>query len=225
MLDFNVTAPRHQMVEQQIRAGGVLDPAVLAVFDEIPRHTFVSDTFQKLAYADCEIPLDHGEMMLTPAFQARLASALNLAGTERILEIGTGSGYLTACLACLSREITTVDLHPDFIQAAKQRHQALALPHPVRYLAADGHTLPAELKDERFDAIALTGSLYRPEPSFYEALEADGRLFMVLGSDLVQSAHLIRRLGDSSSFEETRLFETRIPPLKNVPKPPEFRFS
>ncbi len=213
------------MVEQQIRAGGVLDPAVLAVFDEIPRQIFVPDTFQKLAYADCEIPLDHGEAMLTPSFQARLAQALGLVGRERILEIGTGSGYLTACLACLGRELTTVDLHPDFIQAAKQRHQALGLRQPIRYLAADGHALPAPLLEERFDAIALTGSLYLPETSFYKALEVDGRLFMVLGTNLVQSARLIRRLGDSASFEETRLFETRIPPLKNAPQPPDFRFS
>ncbi len=225
MLDFNSAALRHQMVEQQIRASGVLDPTVLAVFDEIPRHAFVPDPFQKLAYADCEIPLDHGESMLTPIFQARLASALDLDRTERILEIGTGSGYLTACLACLGAEVTTIDLHPDFIKAAEQRHQTLGLPHPVRYLAADGHRFPEELKDERFDAIALTGSLYLSEPSFYKALEPDGHLFMVLGTDLVQSARRIRRLGDSFSFEETRLFETRIPQLKNAPKPSEFQFS
>jgi protein-L-isoaspartate(D-aspartate) O-methyltransferase len=225
MLDFNFAGFRHQMVEQQIRADGVLDPAVLAVFDEIPRHAFVPEAFQQLAYADCEIPLDHGESMLTPAVQARLVSALNLDRTGRILEIGTGSGYLTACLACLGGEVTSVDLYPDFIAAARQRLLALKLPHPIRYLVADSHTFPPELKDERFDAIAITGALYLPEPSFSGALEPDGRLFMVLGTDRLQTAHRIRRLGNSHAFEDTRLFETRIPPLKNAPKPPEFSFS
>ncbi|MEQ8207855.1 MAG: protein-L-isoaspartate O-methyltransferase, partial [Woeseia sp.] len=112
-------AARLQMVEQQIRTWDVSAAPLLNLLNELPRHRFVPREFADLAYADTEIPLSHGELMMRPAVEGRLLQAMEIGAQDRILEIGTGSGYLTACMACLGGEVVSVDLHADFIECAK----------------------------------------------------------------------------------------------------------
>ena len=118
---MNTDFARQQMIEQQVRAWDVLDVTVLNALKEVPRERFVSEDFAPLAFSDSEIPIGHGQMMMTPTIEGRVLQALGLAGGERVLEIGTGSGFLTAVLATLSTHVTSIDIYDDFLDAAKGR--------------------------------------------------------------------------------------------------------
>lgn len=224
MLDFSSETAREQMIEQQIRATGVLAPQILALFRKVPREQFVPEAFATLAWADCEIPIGHDESMMSPMIEGQLLDSLAIRPAERILEIGTGSGFLTACLASLGSHVTTLDLHTDFIDQAQRRHRDLGLPSPIDYRTEDGHRLPASLHNERFDIIVLSGSLHVPEPSFSQALAPGGRLWVVIGTGPIQKAHRIERAG-GSSYNDRVLFETRLKPLTHAPKPTGFSWS
>lgn len=223
MLDFHTDSAREQMIQQQIRAAGVLNPRTLSVLREVARETFVPEGYETLAFADCEIPIGHGESMLAPMIEARCLDALDIRPSDRILEIGTGSGYFTACLAKLGRAVVTVDLHADFVDQARERHHHLSGLAPIVYLVEDGHRIPDSLRDEHFDVIVLTGSLYLPEPSFSAALAPDGRLWVAIGTGPVQDVHRIERVGNLTTDDRV-LFETRLTPLTHAPRPPGFHF-
>ncbi|EQD54412.1 Protein-L-isoaspartate(D-aspartate) O-methyltransferase, partial [mine drainage metagenome] len=224
VLDFQADTARRQMIEQQIRAVGVLTPQTLAIFRDVPREDFVPVAYRTLAFADCEIPIGYGESMLSPQIEAQCLDALDVRSTDQILEIGTGSGFLTACLARLGCGVITLDLHADFVDQARLRHQHLTGLAPIDYRVEDGHRLPDSLREERFDVIVLTGSLYVPEPSFHQALTPGGRLWVVTGMGPIQEAHRIVRVGQSA-YDDRVLFETRLKPLTHAPRPSGFRFA
>lgn len=214
---MNTDFARRQMVEQQIRAWEVSDPRVLEVLSELPREEFVPPGYEALAFADTAIPLPHGQQMLTPTVEGRLLQALRLSPSDQVLEIGTGSGFLTACLARLSAAVTSVDIFADFIEAADTRLKGLDIDN-VTLLDMDAMQA---LPQGSFDAIAIGGSLPIFDNRFFDILEPGGRLFVVVGSGSLMDAQLIVR---EDRPIVTSLFETRIPPLRNAPAAPGFTF-
>jgi protein-L-isoaspartate(D-aspartate) O-methyltransferase len=216
---MNIDFARQQMIDQQVRAWTVLDPAVLGVLSAIPREEFVPGPYQSMAFADTEIPLGHGEFMMTPTVEGRVLQALELGTNEQVLEIGTGSGFLTACLAKLSGTVTSVDIHDDFVRSAVSKLANAGMDN-VELRTMDA---TRELPRERYDAIAVTGSIETFDPRFAEALRPGGRLFVVVGSRPVMEARLVRRTGDSDWSSEN-LFETSLGPLVHGTLPPQFEF-
>jgi protein-L-isoaspartate(D-aspartate) O-methyltransferase len=216
---MNTDFARQQMIDQQVRAWAVLDANVLEGLKEIPRERFVPDGFESLAFADTEIPLGHGQMMMTPPIEGRLLQALGLAGGERVLEIGTGSGFLTAVLAKLSAHVTSIDIYDDFLNTAKRRLHDCGIEN-VDLVEMDG---TKALPDGTFDAIAVTGSMQSLDMRLVRALNPGGRLFIVLGDAPAMSATRVTRY-DEEDWRSDTLFETNLPPLVNGALPPQFSF-
>ena len=216
---MNTEIARQQMIEQQVRAWNVFDPDVLAVLAQIPREKFVPQAFRALAFSDTRIPIGYGQTMMTPTLEGRILQALELDRTQKILEIGTGSGFLTACLATLSAHVTSVEI---FDALSKQAGDRLA---DAGIANIDLHCMDgtAQLPPGRYDAIVLTGSVHRFDPRYVEALGAGGRLFVVVGDPPIMDARLLRRTADSDWASES-LFETCLPPLINAGRPPQFVF-
>jgi protein-L-isoaspartate(D-aspartate) O-methyltransferase len=216
---MNIDFARQQMIDQQVRAWTVLDSAVLDVLSAVPREDFVPQPYESLAFADTEIPLGHGEFMMTPTVEGRVLQALDLDSNEHVLEIGTGSGFLTACLAGLSGTVTSVDIHDDFVRNAARKLANAGVGN------VELHSMDAtrELPNGDFDAIAVTGSIETFDPRFVDALRPGGRLFVVVGSPPVMEARLVRRTGDADWQSET-LFETSLGPLVHGTLPPQFVF-
>jgi protein-L-isoaspartate(D-aspartate) O-methyltransferase len=216
---MNTEIARQQMIEQQVRAWEVFNPDVLAVLAEVPREKFVSPKYRALAFSDTRIPIGYGQTMMTPTLEGRILQALDLDRTQKILEIGTGSGFLTACLATLGAHVTSVEI---FEALSKQAGDRLA---DAGIANIDLHCMDgtAELPSGRYDAIVVTGSIHRFDPRYVEALGAGGRLFVVVGDPPIMDARLLRRTGDSNWASES-LFETCLAPLINAGPPPQFVF-
>jgi protein-L-isoaspartate(D-aspartate) O-methyltransferase len=210
---------RRQMVEQQVRAWDVLDPGILDVMAAVPREQFVPAGYQSLAFADMEIPLGHGQVMMTPTVEGRLLQSLGLAGDQQVLEIGTGSGFLCACLAGLAGSVTSVDIFEDFVESAQRKLEHAGIAN-VELLHMDA---TRELPGRQFDAIAVTGSIRSFDPRFVMALKPGGRLFVVVGSKPIMEARLVTRSGEHDWQSQT-LFETVVAPLVNAALPPGFVF-
>lgn len=216
---MNSDFARRQMVEQQVRAWDVSAASVLQVLAAVPREQFVPPGFETLAFADMEVPIGHGESMLTPTIEGRILQALALEKSDRVLEIGTGTGFFTACLARLADSVTSVDIHDDFLSRAASKLEDLGIVN-IELASMDATT---QLPDRHFDAIAVTGSIQTFDPRFAMALKLGGRLFLVVGDAPVMDARLIRRTGDSDWRTES-LFETELTPLVNGRQPTQFAF-
>jgi len=214
-----VDQARFNMIQQQIRPWEVLDGRVIAVLAEVPREHFVPEGYKGLAFADTEIPIGHGQHMMAPKVEGRLLQALDVRPGSQVLEIGTGSGYVTACLARLGGQVTSVEIHGDLLDEARGRLSDQGI-SDVELVNADGL---AAIPDGPFDAIAVTGSLPMRDDRLRHHLKAGGRLFLVVGEPPVMDALLITRVGDNAWKEES-LFETELAPLLNVPRPERFRF-
>lgn len=213
-------AARLQMVEQQIRTWDVRAAPLLNLLGELPRHRFVPREFADLAYADTEIPLAHGELMMRPAVEGRLLQALAIGSQDRILEIGTGSAYLTACMACLGGEVVSVDLQADFVESAKALLAELAI---TNVALQQRDAIQQGFPEGEFDAIVVTGSLPRIDRGWLKSLKADGRLFVVTGEAPSMEAKLVVR-DQNADWTETSLFETWLPRLRHVAEPSSFTF-
>ncbi len=214
---MNTEVARTQMLGQQVRAWEVLDERVLDALGSVPRERFVPDGWRELAFADIAIPLPHGEEMMAPKLEGRLLQALRLAPEHHVLEIGTGTGFLTACLARLAGSVVSIDLHEDFIAAAGRRLSAVA--GRVNLETAD---VFAYSPAEPFDAIAVTGSLPRMDQRLLQWLKPGGRMFVVTGEAPVMEASVWTRAG-ADHFTCESLFETVLRPLRNAPRPSAFR--
>ena len=211
-------AARTQMVNQQVRAWDVLDPAVLDTLAGVPREHFVPARYRGLAFADAFIPLPCGQVMLTPQLEGRILQALELRSTDRVLEVGTGSGFFAACLARLGGEVTSLEIHPELAGAARERLRAAGA--AVSVLEADAF---AWEPTARFDAIAVTGSVPVAVARFGDWLADGGRLFVTVGRGPAMDARLVRRVGPDE-WTTTSIFETVIPALERAPVPPQFVF-
>ncbi len=216
---MNTDFARRQMIEQQVRAWDVLDATVLSGLQEVPRELFVAEGFEALAFADAEIPIGHGQMMMSPTIEGRVLQALGLVGGENVLEIGTGSGFLTAVLATMSAHVTSIDIHQDFLDAAQQRLAECGIDN-VDLVKMDG---TQELPDGTFDAIAVTGSMQSFDSRLVDVLNPGGRLFVIVGDSPVMSARRVTRF-DEDNWQSDTLFETDLAPLINAALPPQFSF-
>lgn len=216
--EFDFERARETMVEAQVRTWEVLDPAVLDAMRDVAREDFVPQRFHNLAYADSNIPLAHGEVMLQPKVEGRLLQSLELGGGDRVLEVGTGTGYLTALLARLVDSVRSIDIHEDFTAMARDNLKGLNLDN-VTLETGDASTL--EGMNEQFDAIAVTGSMPELHDSFRKALKIGGRLFVIVGRDPIMEAQLHTRVGEND-WAMASLFDTKVPPLVNAWNPQRF---
>lgn len=212
---------RFNMIEQQIRPWEVLDAKVLDLLMQIPREEFVPAQYCGLAFADIEVPVGHGETMLAPKMQGRILQALEIKPTDTVLEIGTGTGFLTALMAKQAKHVTSVELHADLSQQAAQSLARLGISNVTLEVgdAANGWQPGKAL----FDVIVFTGSLPVSPKSVQDQLNVGGRLFAVVGEAPVMEATMIRRV-TTTSFRRDVIFETCIPVLQNAPQPERFAF-
>ncbi|PVV13023.1 MAG: protein-L-isoaspartate O-methyltransferase [gamma proteobacterium symbiont of Ctena orbiculata] len=222
MMASSFDKARFNMVEQQIRPWEVLDPRVLELMETLPREQFVPESYRDLAYADIEVPIGQGQQMMFPRIEAKLLQALAIRPTDKVLEVGTGSGYLTACLANLAKQVVSIDLHDEFSQQVEQKLEQQEIRNVT---LKSGDALAAPLEEGPFDAIAVTGSLPTSQQAeiFRQQLKIGGRLFVVIGTRPVMECMLITRHADKI-FEEESILETELAPLINAPAPVEFEF-
>lgn len=217
---MDIELARYNMIEQQVRPWDVLAPRVLDALRQVPREQFVSPTHAALAFADIFLPLGHAEVMLPPRIEARLIQALELIPTERILEVGTGSGFMTALLAHLGGPVDSVEIQSDFIEPAHARLSKQGLAEKIRLAQGDAAEGWA---GGPWDAILLTGSVPALPFAFRELLRPGGRLVAVVGLEPVMEAVRVTRLG-TAEFREESLFDTVIPPLRHTEAKPIFMF-
>jgi protein-L-isoaspartate(D-aspartate) O-methyltransferase len=210
---------RFNMVEQQVRTWEVLDQEVLDLLFAVRREEFVPPAYRALAFADLEIPLGDGERMWTPKMEARVLQELEVKPNDVVLEIGTGSGYLTALLARRAREVVSIEINPRLVTEGRA-HLAAAGVRNARVQSGDG---ARGWGSETYDAIVLTGSTPVLPDSWLKQLKPDGRLFAVVGDPPVMTARLTRWTAPGAIVQEG-LFETVVAPLKNAPQPARFVF-
>lgn len=208
---------RELMVEQQVRPWDVLEPRVLDVLAGMPRERFVPDGYAGVAYADVELPLPHGEVMLKPVIVGRALQALLPDEGEEVLEVGTGSGYVTACLARLARSVTSLDQHADLVEQARARLDSLGVAN-ARFEVADALQWPT---DRRFDAICVNAAVDVIPPQLLALLKPGGRLFVVRGRAPAMEAILVRAHSNGARIES--LFETDITYLAGAAPVPTFQ--
>jgi len=216
---FDVASARRQMIEQQVRAWDVLDAAVLTVMERVPREEFAPPAYRGLAFADMCVPLGHGQAMLAPMLEGRILQSLAIQPEERVLEIGTGSGYFAACLGGLARQVRSLEIFPDLADAARDNLARTGVGN-VGVETLDAMTLAS---DGEYDVIALTASLPVHDPRFERALAVGGRMFVVVGEGPVMEARLVTRIGPDEWLREN-LFETAMDPLVHATRPSRFVF-
>lgn len=218
MVDMNIEQARHNMIEQQIRPWEVLDQRVLDLITRIPREDFVPQQYRSLAFTDMEIPIGHDQVMMAPKIEARMLQALNVQSDDTILEVGTGSGYITALLATLGKQVFSVDIYPDFCEAASQKLAG----HKINNVTLEcGDAAEGWGKHGKYDIIAITGSVPVLEESFKRSLKKGGRLFAVVGEAPIMEAQLITRIAEDEWRTEP-LFETALQPLVNASQATKF---
>jgi protein-L-isoaspartate(D-aspartate) O-methyltransferase len=216
---MDIEQARFNMVEQQIRTWEVLDQNVLDLLFSVRREDFVPAAHRALAFADLEIPLGDGEKMWTPKLEARVLQELQLMPGERVLEIGTGSGYLTALIASQGAHVTSVEIVPRLSHEARLKLTRAGIAG-AELVVGDG---ARGWGDAQYDAIVLTGSTPLLPGEFINHLKPGGRLFAVVGDRPVMTAQLVRWVAPGDVTSEN-LFETVIDPLRNAAAPARFEF-
>jgi protein-L-isoaspartate(D-aspartate) O-methyltransferase len=216
---MDTLAARRQMVDQQIRTWEVLDPRVLDALSAVPREAFVPPEYRELAFADTPIPVGFGQTMLAPKLQGRILQALSVSAADSVLEVGSGTGYLSACLSLLGGSTYSIDIHAGLVHAATANLRAVPQAK-VQFEVRDAYTA-APLGE--YDAVAVTGSLPVYDARFERALRVGGRLFAIVGEAPVMDAVLVRRV-DSNEWTRESLFETVVEPLVNAVAAQKFIF-
>jgi protein-L-isoaspartate(D-aspartate) O-methyltransferase len=220
VLQMDFERARFNMIEQQIRTWEVLDQRVLELLSKVPREDFVPEAYRALAFVDMEIPIGHGEKMLQPKVEARMLQELTVGPQDHILEVGTGSGYMTALLASVAAHVYSVDIQPEFTRSAALKLAA----HGIGNITLDtGDAARGWDKSGPYDVILLTGSVPILPESFKASLKVGGRLLAVVGEAPVMEAQLITNVG-GGAYNAVGLFETCIAPLKNALHPERFVF-
>ncbi len=205
---MEIETARRNMVEQQLRGSSVLDTRVLNAFLEVNRENFVPPDYAWQAFADTVIPLPCGQHMMSPRNQGLLLQALDLQPGERVLEVGTGSGFLTACMRHLHVRVDSLEIHPELAAAAEDALAARVDPD-VSVRAINAWSFQSHI---RYDAVVITASMPDYDPHFEQWLKSSGRLFVVVGHPPVMEARLIRQYG-SDKTSCNRLFELELDPI------------
>ncbi len=211
---------RSNMIEQQIRTWDVLDQRILETLARVKREDFVPVNFRELAFADMNIPLGDGEVMMQPKVEARLLQALDPRPGERVLEVGTGSGHLTALLASLAGEVYSVEINPTFAESARHKLAAGGWSNVTVEVGDASRGWP---QHEPYDAIVLTGSVAAIGDAFRRSLAPGGRLVAIVGRPPVMEAVLLQRMHGDGWYRRS-LFDTSLPPLRNAEPEPAFVF-
>lgn len=222
-MSIDVERTRFNMVEQQIRPWEVLDTKVLDLLYKVRREDYVPEAHKSLAFADLEIPIGHGETMLSPKLEARMLQELAVNADDQILEIGTGSGYMTALLASQGAHVYSVDIVAEFTQSAGVQLQR----HGIKNITLEtGDAAHGWDKHGPYDVIVLTGSMPVLPEVFQHSLKEGGRLFAVVGMAPAMEAQLITctASGAAGAYSTIGLFETVIPALRNAPQRAKFVF-
>jgi protein-L-isoaspartate(D-aspartate) O-methyltransferase len=220
MLSMNIEQARFNMIEQQIRPWDVLDQEVLDALYIVRREDYVPEAYRALAFSDLEIPLGDGESMMQPKMEARILQELAIAKTDRVLEVGTGSGYLTALLAHRASHVYSVEINPrlKLFGAGNLRRNGI-----INVTVEQGDAARGWPKHAPYDVIVLTGSVPIVPRSVAAQLRAGGRLFAVVGDAPVMSAKLVTCIGEGT-YNAVDLFETVLRPLANCEQPERFEF-
>lgn len=208
------------MVDQQIRPWDVVDERVIDIISRTPREDYVPPAYRNLAYADMNVPLGQGQIMVAPKLEGRLLQALRVDAKDRVLEIGTGSGYVTALLAGLATYVYSVEIIPELAEQAKQKLSAHGIQNATVEVGDAARGWPSHAP---YDAILVTGSLPLLPESLREQLAPGGRMVVIVGRAPSMEALRIERR-DARHWSETSLLETVVPPLRNALEPAKFVF-
>jgi protein-L-isoaspartate(D-aspartate) O-methyltransferase len=217
---MTIHSARINMVTQQLRTGDVLNERVLALFERVPRHEFVPEHYADFAYSDMQIPLEHGQRMLTPLEEGIILQALDLTGEETLLEVGTGTGFLTAMLSHLVKKVISVDCYPQFTQRA----QALLTKHKCTNVElVTGDASRGWLEKAPYDVMVVTGAIDKLSESQLLQVVTGGKILAIEGKSPALRGRL-HHLKQDGTWEQSELFETDIPYLVDALKPKEFVF-
>ncbi len=220
MSSFNLEHARNNMIQQQLRPWEITDDNVLNAMQSLPREDFVPRQYRQLAYADLEIPISAEATMLLPRIEGRLLQALDIQPDEDALVVGTGSGYLTAVISTLARQVTSVEVDGELAEIAQRRIKQQGIEN-VSIVVGDA---TCGLDDYApYDVIAITGSVSEIPPLILDNMRINGRLFVVVGTAPVMQALLIRR-NSADKWETQALFDTQLAPLENSSQPTPFSF-
>jgi len=217
---MNFEQARFNMVEQQIRPWEVLDSRVLSLLESIHREDFVPVRYRKLAFADIAVPLDCGQVMMRPKIEARALQALALDPDETVLEIGTGSGFLTACLAGLAKRVVSVEIFHELHEEAAAKLSDKKITNVESFV---GDVMRGWQPEQAHDVVVVTGSVDSVPEQFLGWVNPGGRLFVITGESPAMEARLMKRL-DVTEWTEESLFETDLPRLVNADQPAKFEF-
>lgn len=218
MIQVNLEHARYNMVEQQVRPWDVLEQRVLDAMLALPRERFVPEAYRNLAYADIEIPLGHGEVMLAPKLEGKIVQALDLKADDNVLEIGTGGAYLTALLARFAQHVVSVDSVEAFTRQAEQKLSQAGVRNVSLHT---GDAVNGWQANAPYDVIAVTASVPELPDEYRQQLAVGGRLFVVVGEEPLMQASLITRIAEQEWHRED-LFETVLPPLRGARAKPRF---
>jgi len=217
---MNFERARYNMVEQQVRPWEVLDSKVLDILEDIQREDFVPVRYRKLAFADLNIPLANDQYMMKPVVEGRMLQSLEIQQDETVLEIGTGSGFITACLARLARHVVSVEIFEE-LSASAQRTLKEKEVHNLELFTGD--VMSGWQPEQAHDIVVVTGSVHEVPEHFRGWVNPGGRLFVVSGNSPAMEARLLTRL-NASDWREESLFETDLPRLVNAEQAPRFEF-
>jgi protein-L-isoaspartate(D-aspartate) O-methyltransferase len=219
-MSMNFDQARFNMVEQQIRPWEVLDSRVLELLESMHREDFVPVRYRKMAFSDIAIPLEHGQAMMKPVVEGRLLQALELQADETVLEIGTGSGFITACLANMAKRVVSVDCFEQFTQEAAQKLKEKNIDNVE---LETGDVMTGWQPEQAHDVLVVTGSVEDVPDHFRGWVNPGGRMFVVCGESPAMEAKLLTKL-NATEWREESLFETDLARLVNAEKAPEFEF-
>ena len=211
---------RTNMVEQQIRPWDVLDQEVLDLLYVVPREEFVPEKHRALAFSDLEIPIGAGQRMWQPKLEARVIQELTLKKSDRVLEVGTGSGYLTALLAHRAAQVVSVEIDPALAAFGRRNLERQGVDNVTLEIGDAARGWPGHAP---YDVVVLTGSTPLLPPAFLEQLAPGARLFAVVGEAPAMTARLVSAHAPGA-WHSTDLFETQLVPLANCEHPSRFRF-
>ena len=217
---MNFEQARFNMVEQQVRPWDVLDARVLELLETTHREDFVPVRYRKMAFADMKIPLEHDQSMMKPVVEGRLLQSLELKPDETVLEIGTGSGFITACLAQLAKQVVSVDIHPHFTSTTEAK---LKEKNILNVELESGDVMTGWQPEQAHDVLVVTGSVQDIPDHFRGWVNPGGRMFIVCGEEPAMEAKLLTKL-NATEWREESLFETELARLVNAEKAPEFEF-
>lgn len=218
MSEMNLETARYNMIEQQIRPWNVDDQHVLDLFTQVPREDFVPVAYRNQAFSDLCVPLENGQVMMPPKLEARMLQALAIQANETVLEVGTGSGYVTALLANLAKQVISVDIDAALQQSAGEKLTA----HGINNVTLEvGDAACGWDKQGPYDVIVITGSVPLLNGNFTDSLNVGGRLFAIVGDAPAMEALLITHISEKD-WSRKSLFETELPPLLNAPEPERF---